>query len=120
MKRKPSVLIIDDDPAHLRIYGWIVEAAGYGALTVVVRSAAIELPAESVDAVLLDYNLPGLTTAVEIAKTVQSRLPNVPILVLSDALFLPDDIAPLVQGFVRKGDPARLVEKLHTMLPLST
>jgi hypothetical protein len=27
MHEKETVLIIDDDPAHLRIYGWIMEAA---------------------------------------------------------------------------------------------
>jgi hypothetical protein len=32
MDGEASVLIIDDDPAHLKIYGWIIGAAGYRAL----------------------------------------------------------------------------------------
>jgi len=29
---------------------------------------------------------------------------------------LPDDVAPLVDGFIRKGDPARLVETVSRVL----
>ena len=65
---------------------------------------------------LLDYNLAGRMIAVEMAELVQSRYPQAPILVLSDAFSLPDDIAPHVRGFVRKGDPAKLVERLREML----
>ena len=117
MQEKPSVLIVDDDPMHLRIYGWIVEAAGYCAQFAEVRLADVELPDGAADLVLLDYRLGGRRTrAVEVAKLIKSRFPDVPIVVLSDELCLPDDIAPLVQGFVRKGDPAKLVDYLKQRL----
>jgi DNA-binding NtrC family response regulator len=116
MHEKETVLIIDDDPAHLRIYGWIMESAGYKALPVEVRYAGIALPEEHADLVLLDYNLAGKSTAVEIAKLVHSRLPGIPIVLLSDRWDLPADIAPFVQGFVRKGEPAKLVATLHKLL----
>lgn len=116
MHERASVLMVDDDPVHLRIYGWIIESAGYRALPAEVRFGAIELPQEPADLVLLDYHFAGLTTAVEIAKLIQSRHPNVPLIVLSEAHGLTDDIAPLVQGFVRKGEPAKLVARLHQLL----
>jgi CheY-like chemotaxis protein len=119
MPARASVLIVDDDPVHLRIYGWIIEAAGYRALPAEVGFAGIDLPGDSADVVLLDYHLGGQTTAVEIAKLIQCRLPNVPVIVLSDAMELPEDIAPLVQGFVRKGDPAKLVDSLQKFLQSS-
>ncbi len=115
---RPSILIVDDDPVHLRIYGWIVEAAGYRALAAQVRFAGVDLPDEPADLVLLDYRLGRQAKAAEIAKMVRLRLSGAPILVLSDSVVLPEDMAPLVQGFVRKGDPAKLVETLHTLLPL--
>ena len=118
MHVRPSVLIVDDDPVHLRIYGWIIEAAGYGALLAEVRFAGVDIPDAPVDMVLLDYHLGGQTRAIEVAKLVQSRIPNAPVIVLSDALSLPEDIAPFVHGFVRKGDPAKLVDRLHTLLKL--
>jgi DNA-binding response OmpR family regulator len=110
-------LIVDDDPTHLRIYGWIVEAAGYRALSAEVQIKGIDFPDEPADLVLLDYRLGGRrTTAVQVAELIKSRLPDVPIIVLSDELGLPDDIAPLVNGFVRKGDPAKLVDRLKQEL----
>lgn len=112
----PSVLIIDDDPTHLRIYSWIIEAAGYRALPALVTSESIDFPAQSADIVMLDYHLVGQITAVEAANQLKQRFPKAPIIVLSDAFALPEDIAPLVQGFVRKGHPAKLVDTLAQYL----
>ena len=116
MRAISSVLIVDDDPVHLRVYSWIIEAAGYRALPAEVRFAGVDLSEDPIDLVLLDYHLAGLATAVEIAKLIQWRVPAIPIIVLSDARALLDDIAPLVQGFVRKSDPAKLVDTLHKRL----
>jgi len=38
------------------------------------------------------------------------------MILLSDALTLPEDIAPFVQDFVRKGDPPKLVNLLQQYL----
>ena len=112
----PAVLIIDDDPSHLRIYGWIIQASGRRPLPALVTRDHIDLPAGVVDLVLLDYHLNGHLGAVDAARMVKERYPGAPILVLSDALVLPDDIAPPVDGFVRKGDPAKLVEVVNQTL----
>lgn len=118
--KKPAVLIIDDDPSHLRIYGWIVQAAGFDPLAALVTQTEVELPdGQAVDLVLLDYHLNGSMTAPEVAKLVRARYAEAPILVLSDALVMPDDIRPLVDGFIRKGDPARLVDLVTQTLSKS-
>ena len=116
MLERVSVLIVDDDPVHLKIYGWIIEAAGYRAVPVQVQFKGVQLSEDRVDLVLLGLHFAGLTTAIETAKLIKARYPHAPIVVLSEAVTLPDDIAPLVQGFVRKGDPAKLVDSLHQLL----
>lgn len=116
MHKEPTVLVIDDDPAHLRIYGWIIERAGYKPILAQVEFTQFQVPCEHADLVLLDYNLTGNTTAVEVAKVVRGRLPEAPIVMLSDLWGVPDDIAPYVSKFVRKGEPAKLVATLQTML----
>jgi CheY-like chemotaxis protein len=114
--QKPAVLIIDDDPSHLRIYGWIMQAAGYDSLSGLVTLDGVQLPESKVDLVLLDYHLSGNVDAPEIAKRVRGRYQGAPILVLSDAMMMPPDIAPLADGFIRKGDPAHLVEVVSQWL----
>ncbi|MGA8108127.1 MAG: response regulator [Acidobacteriaceae bacterium] len=112
MDDRASVLIIDDDPMHLRIYGWILDAAGYEARPALVVGAAIDFPEGRVDLVVMDYRLTGQLTAVEAAEATKARYPQAPIVVLSDVYDLPADIAPYAEAFVRKGEPAKLVDTL--------
>lgn len=109
MDGRAAVLIIDDDPTHLRIYGWIVDAAGYEAKTALAGGNRIDFPDGRVDVVVMDYRLTGHMTAVQAAELTRARYPGAPIIVLSDVYDLPADIAPYVEGFVRKGEPATLV-----------
>jgi hypothetical protein len=60
----------------------------------------------------MDYRLSGQLTAVQAAEMVQQRYAGAPIIVLSDVYDLPTDIAPYAQAFVRKGEPAKLVDAL--------
>lgn len=114
---RSKVLIIDDDPMHLRIYGWIVDAAGYEAFPALVTADQIDFPRGGVDLVVMDYRLTGQLTAVAAAEATKRRFPDAPIIVLSDVYDLPADIAPYAQAFVRKGEPAKLVDTLAKFAP---
>ena len=107
----PKVLILDDDPMHLEIYGLLMKQAGYETLPTLVRFAGTQIPcAECIGLVLLDYRLNSVKTSPEFAREIRTLYPTVPIIVLSDLWTLPTDIAPFVSGFVRKGEPAKLLE----------
>jgi DNA-binding NtrC family response regulator len=113
----PKVLIVDDDPMHLEIYGLLMKQAGYEALPLLVRFTGTEIPkSQSIGLALLDYRLNSARTSPEYAQEIRAVYPGIPILVLSDLWALPADIAPFVTGFVRKGEPAKLLEAVAEYL----
>jgi DNA-binding response OmpR family regulator len=117
MATSRRVLILDDDPSHLDIYGIMVERAGFQSVPVLVRfSGPDPFPESKIDLVLLDYRLNSLKTAPEIAQEVRAEFPEAPIILLSDLWSPPADVAPYITQFVRKGDPARLMEVLGSHL----
>lgn len=116
MPSAPRIIIIDDDSAHLRIYGWVIERGGYVALPVLVQRNDLQLPDGHADLVLLDYALGSNLKAADVARQVKATLPDAPIVVLSDLVGMPQDIAPLALAFVQKGDPENLLRVLASIL----
>ncbi len=112
-----SVLIIDDDPVHLQIYRFLVESVGFKGLPVQVTVRGLQFPDhEPVDAVLLDYRLAPNISARGVALEARKRYPSAPIVILSDVHEVPDEMAPIIQGFVRKGNPEKLLETLRNLV----
>jgi DNA-binding NtrC family response regulator len=112
-----TILIIDDDPLHLKIYTWILQREGYRCLTAVVGSTSVNLPMnEAVDLVLLDYRLNSSLRSPDVAQLVERAFPSAPIVVLSEAPWMPDDMRSHAAGFVNKGSPTMLLETLGKVL----
>lgn len=110
MQDDHSVLIIDDDPVHLQIYGWILKSAGFEPFPALARNDGVDMPAgHKIDVVVLDYRLTGGLKATDAARVVNEAFPEAPIILLSDIFDVPDDIAPYVKAFVRKGEPEKLI-----------
>jgi DNA-binding response OmpR family regulator len=117
MPQTACVLIIDDDPVHLKIYRLIVESVGFRGLPVQVTVRGLDFPDhEPVDAVLLDYRLAPNISARGVALEARKRYPSAPIVVLSDMHEVPDDVALIVQAFVRKGNPEKLLDTLRHLV----
>ncbi len=116
-KDAAKVLIVDDDAIHLEIYGLLLKHAGYEPVSALVKFAGAKIPKdESIGLVLLDYRLQSLRTSTEFAQEIRASLPDTPIVVLSDLWSLPADIAPYVTDFVRKGQPAKLLQVVGKLL----
>jgi DNA-binding NtrC family response regulator len=117
LSSRAKVLIIDDDPTHLEIYGLLLHHAGYEAVSALVNFAGAEIPKdEMIGLVLLDYRLESRRTATDFAQEIRASLPDAPIVVLSELWGLPADIAPYVTGFVHKGEPAKLLQMVGQLL----
>ena len=119
--REATILIIDDDELHLTLYTWILQGQGYKCQTALVKSTSVDLPQNSaIDLVLLDYRLSSSLTAVDVVLLVKQAFASVPVLVLSEMQWMPDDMRDHAIGFVHKGDPNRLVETIGRILDPSS
>ncbi len=108
------VLIIDDDPVHLQIYAWILKSAGFVPFPALARNEGVEMPSKQrIDVVVLDYRPTGGLKATDAAKLVNQAYPEAPIILLSDLFGIPDDVAPYVRAFVRKGESENLIASVR-------
>ena len=113
-----KVLIVDDDPSNLEIYGLLLNQAGYDPVPALVRFAGMEFPAEpGIEGIILDHRLSSLESAADLARRIRDHYPEAPIVLLSDAWNLPTDMAPFVADFVRRGEPGQLLDKLARLVP---
>ncbi len=112
-----NILFVDDDPDHLKIYGWMLKQAGYVSIPCLVSRRGIDIPVmPNVHLVVLDYNLNCDTPTSEIAQSILDRYPEVPIVLLSQVDGLPREMEPFVDIFVRKGEPGKLTDAIRTLL----
>jgi CheY-like chemotaxis protein len=115
------ILCVDDEVVGLRVRKILLERAGYQVLTAEDGSSGIEIFAsQPVDAVVLDYAMPGMHGG-EVAKKMRQTKPRVPILLLSAYVGLPEEVSGLVDIYMTKGEGApALLTKLSKLLSLQT
>ena len=111
------VLCVDDEVVGLRVRKILLERAGYRVLTALDGYAGLELfAAHPVDAVILDYSMPGMHGG-EVARKMRQTKPDVPILLLSAYVGLPPEVSCLVNVYMTKGEGApALLQNLDSLL----
>lgn len=114
------ILCVDDEVVGLQVRKILLERAGYRVLTAPDGRTGLEVfRAEPVQAVILDYTMPGMNGG-EVANRMRQAKPEIPILLLSANIALPPDMAGLIDSYVTKGESApKLLERLETMLAAS-
>jgi CheY-like chemotaxis protein len=116
------VLCVDDEVVGLRIRKLLLERAGYRVLTAPDGPTGLAIfSAEPVEAVVLDYSIPGMHGG-EVAVRMRQTKPQVPILLLSAYIGLSAEVTCVVDLYMTKGEGAPvLLEKLGSLLqPVST
>jgi CheY-like chemotaxis protein len=118
---KKVLLCIDDETVGLRVRKLILEKNGYQVLTAEEGEAGLAIfGRESVDAVVLDYFMPGMNGGA-IAKVMKGIKPDVPIVLLSAFYALPEGATEGVDAFLTKGDsPEILLKKIGELLAMRT
>jgi CheY-like chemotaxis protein len=114
---RPVILCIDDEDLGLEIRKMVLEREGFTVLT--ARDGVTGLSvfeSEPVDAVVLDYAMPGMDGG-QVAAILRQRRPDIPILMLSAYVVLPENVMQMVSVSATKGDGAfTLVDKLKELL----
>lgn len=112
------VLCVDDEVIGLKVRKILLERAGYRVLTALSGREGLEVfEREPVEAVVLDYSMPGMHGG-EVAAMMRQRKPAVPILLLSAYVGLPSEITGLVNGYLTKADDApTLLSRIQSLLP---
>ncbi len=122
MNQNPHlVLVVDDEQIGLEVRKILLERSGYRVLTASDGPAGLEIfSAEPVEAVVLDYSMPGMHGG-EVAARMRQTKPQVPILLLSAYIGLSAEVTSVVDLYMTKGEGAPvLLEKLGSLLdPIS-
>ena len=116
MSENRVVLCVDDEVVGLEVRKLILERSGYRVLTALDGPAGLSLfDAQPVEAVVLDYSMPGMHGG-EVAAQMRERKPEVPIILLSAYMSLPEDVLKLVDLYMTKGEGApMLLKNLKTL-----
>lgn len=97
-----TILLVDDEPSILQVRRLIFESEGYSVFTAESGEEALEiLRIRPVDAVVLDYLMPGMN-GEETALGIRKLRGNVPILLSSGCLQLPARVLAIVNASVDK------------------
>lgn len=80
-----TVLVVEDDPMVLRVATRVLQAHGFTVIDAASGEEAIQAlddPAQPLDAVLTDLNLPGMA-AKEMLASLRAQRPGVPVIMMS-------------------------------------
>ena len=119
--RAHLVLCVDDEIVGLRVRKILLERAGYQVLTASDGPSGLDIfSSQPVEAVILDYAMPGMHGG-EVAVRMREAKPEVPIVLLSAYVGLPDEVSSLVDVYMTKGEGApALLSKLGNLLSDNT
>ncbi len=118
--RARLILCVDDEVVGLQVRKILLERAGYQVLTALDGRSGLEVFAnEPIQAVILDYSMPGMNGG-EVANRMRQTKPEIPILLLSANIALPAEITAMVDLYMTKGEGAPvLLRNLDSLLPAS-
>lgn len=112
-----GILCVDDEGIGLSIHKMLLESRGYKVFTAESGpDALVLLSSEMIDLVILDYLMPGMNGDV-VAQKIKDLRPDLPIIMLSAYIDLPDEALAAVDRSLTKGEPTIvLLEAIQELL----
>ncbi len=105
-----TILCIDDDDGVLGFHRALLERRGYAVLTASSPRSGLQLAAAfEVAAVVVDYHMPEMD-GLEVAAEIRRTRPQVPIIMVSSDVEVPEQSLQVVDAFISKDEaPRRLL-----------
>ncbi len=98
MKKKPRLLVVDDEPSLRRILQVAFEKSGYTVYTAEDAQAAEALLAsQAIDAVLTDVTMPG-KSGQELLSAIKARTPELPVILMTAYGTIPQAVKAIQEG----------------------
>jgi CheY-like chemotaxis protein len=113
-----TILCAEDDQDQLTSRRLVFESAGFNVLLARTGTEALEIfRTNPVDAVVLDYWMPGMK-GISVARAMKQLRPDTPILVLSGFSALPDETIGVVDSWLQKRDvePSELLNEVNRLI----
>jgi len=116
MKRR-RLLCVDDDSTFRQFYKNLLGSYGYEVTVAASAKQALKLfLSKKVDAVLTDFEMPGMTGA-ELAARLKKMRPELPVLIVSGSAAVHQEMPSEVDATVPKGTAcAKLVDQIEQAL----
>jgi CheY-like chemotaxis protein len=118
-RRVKTILLVDDEPSLLSMRRSVFEALGYSVLTATCGEDALAVfGTHAVDAVVLDYLMPGMDGG-ETAHCMRKLRSGVPLILSSGCLEVPQRVLEIVNVAVEKAaGPEALIAAVVQQLSL--
>lgn len=116
-----QVMIVEDDANLREAIDDTLDLAGYNRILAENGESAVAMLAKyTPDVIVSDINMPGMD-GFALLKTLQKKLPNVPIVLMTAYGNISDAVQAMREGAVdylsKPFEPQVLVDKLHKLLP---
>ena len=116
---RPTLLCVDDDPGIRQLYEAMLGTYGYEVLVAEGGHQALNLfrsKASEIDAVISDYEMPGMNGA-QLAAELKRYDPEIPVIVISGFLPILEQTPYFVDATVPKGAPVeKIVDHIEALL----
>jgi CheY-like chemotaxis protein len=114
-----TVMCVDDDAGIRELYRALLGEHGYEVIAASNGRHALhvfESKENNIDAVILDYEMPGMN-GLELAAWLKQRDPTLPVIMISGAHPDLEEMAPYVDAAMGKGVPLRhILDRLQLLL----
>lgn len=116
---RPTVLYVDDKPERVELLKALLETRGYEVITALNGHDGLHnFLTNKIELAILDYYMPSMDGGAVALKMRQLRS-NIPIIIFSGALTLPDRVMSAIDGFINTSEePEVLLARIAELVPL--